>query len=619
MLNSLRGHVRLLPSELKIKQDRDLEYLNWLDLDELLFSFREEAGLLGPLSNGALTRHGGWDGPVSQIRGTFTGHWLTAMANLYEQTGDLILKGKIDYIVTGIHACQKQNGDGWTFSIPEKYLIGLRDGKHFWAPLYVCHKELRGLFDSARLADNNDAMQIISRAADWFIEFTQEITPKQMADMMDLEETGGILELWADLYAYTGDNRYKQLAQKFTRMSLFSALLAKKDIFTNMHANITIAEVQGLARCYEVFGDIKYREAVQEYWHQTVQLRGLFVTGGQTLGEVWTPKGRQLSRLGEMNQEHCVVFNMIRLADYLFRWTKDPRYHDFIEKNIYNGIFAQTFWQNRRMEQLLESTDQDEGIAAYFLPLSGGAQKKWSDRLHQFWCCHCTAIEANSKTSHWLAYQEDRSVYIEELFPAELACDFDGNKVQITMTDIPETGEINHVFPEAMAHDKRPEYDYHQLTIATSRPTDIDIYIRIPEWCNDEVDTVSNHLNQVKQNGHIHLTGRIEETATIQFKFGRHLQVVPLIDAPEYQAIADGPVVLAGLMDDERRIEVDKGETLVDCVVPWAERTWNYWNKTYQFINQAENFRLIPLKDIGRDRYTVYFPVHINSAHRATI
>lgn len=611
MLKSLRGHVKILPSELKIKQDRDLEYLNWLDLDELLFSFREEAGLLGPLSNGALTRHGGWDGPVSQIRGTFTGHWLTAMANLYEQTKDLILKGKIDYIVDGIRACQLQNGDGWAFSIPEKYLFGLRDGKHFWAPFYVCHKELRGLFDSARLAGNDDAMQIISRAADWFIEFTRDLTPKQMADMMDLEETGGILELWADLYAYTGDDRYKILAQKFTRRSLLRDLLEKKDIFTNMHANITIAEVQGIARCYEVFGDSKYRDAVQEYWRQTVQLRGLFVTGGQTLGEVWTPKGRQLSRLGEMNQEHCVVFNMIRLADYLFRWTEDSRYHDFIEKNIYNGIFAQTFWQNRRMEQLLESTNQDEGIAAYFLPLYGGAQKKWSDRLDQFWCCHCTAVEANSKTSHWLAYQENQSVYIEEFFPADLTYESGGENVMITLTDLSETGEINHVFPEAMAHDRRPEYDLHQLTISTVASTNIDLYIRIPEWCDDEVEVVSDQLTQEQQNGHIHLTGRVEATAIVRVKFGRHLHVVPLIDAPEYQAILDGPVVLAGLMNAEKCIEVKKDQTILDCIVPWAERTWNYWNKTYQFINQPEDFHLMPLKDIGRERYTVYFPVHV--------
>ena len=32
---------------------------------------------------------------------------------------------------------------------------------------------------------------------------------------------------------------------------------------------------------------------------------------------------------------------MIRTADYLYRWTGHPKYADYIEKNIYNGILAQ--------------------------------------------------------------------------------------------------------------------------------------------------------------------------------------------------------------------------------------------------------------------------------------
>ena len=45
--------------------------------------------------------------------------------------------------------------------------------------------------------------------------------------------------------------------------------------------------------------------------------RGTYCTGGQTSGEVWTPPFEFAARLGDKNQEHCTVYNMIRLADYL--------------------------------------------------------------------------------------------------------------------------------------------------------------------------------------------------------------------------------------------------------------------------------------------------------------
>ena len=60
---------------------------------------------------------------------------------------------------------------------------------------------------------------------------------------------------------------------------------------------------------------------------------------------------------------------MIRLADTLFRWTKDAKYADYIEKNIYNGLMAQAYWQRFKTNgQHYDSPD--EGLLTYFLPLA---------------------------------------------------------------------------------------------------------------------------------------------------------------------------------------------------------------------------------------------------------
>ena len=325
-LNALIRQTRLLPSEYRLKRDRDLAYLMELKEENLLFPYYTEAGLNGRLNyRPEPWLHGGWDSPLSQIRGTFTGHWLSAAARLYQETGDIRLKAKADYIVAEIGRCQEANGGEWAFPIPEKYLQGLKQGRHFWAPQYVCHKVMMGLLDMYQYADNRQALQILEGCAAWFSRFAADISRETMDDMMDLEETGGLMELWADLYGITRSRQHLELMRKYERPRLTGPLLEGRDILTNMHANATIPEIHGCARAYEVTREERYLRIVESYWRLAVDDRPPFATGGQTDAETWAPPGKQAARLSDMNQEHCVVYNMIRLADYLYRWTGEKK------------------------------------------------------------------------------------------------------------------------------------------------------------------------------------------------------------------------------------------------------------------------------------------------------
>lgn len=332
-------NVKLLESEKSVKRDRDIAYIMELDPQALLFPYYTEAGLNGLLnySMSDMPLHDGWDNPLCQIRGTFTGHWLSAAARLYQETGDMQIKARADLIVTEIGKCQERNGGGWAFPIPEKYLYGLKKGYHFWAPQYVCHKVMMGLMDMYQFAGNEQALEIVKGCAEWFTEYNKDISRERMDDMMDMEETGGLMELWADLYAVTGDPAHLELMRKYERPRLTEPVLQGKDVLTNMHANTTVPEIHGCARAYEVTGEERYRKIVENYWDLAVTQRGTFATGGQTDGEVWTGMQRQASRLSPLNQEHCFVYNMIRLANYLYRWTGDAKYQDYIERNIENG------------------------------------------------------------------------------------------------------------------------------------------------------------------------------------------------------------------------------------------------------------------------------------------
>lgn len=145
-----------------------------------------------------------------------------------------------------------------------------------------------GLIDVYRMMEQPKALSIADKLADWFYRWSGRYTREEFDDILDME-TGGMLEVWADLYEITGQEKYKILMQRYYRSRLFEPLLEGKDVLTNMHANTTIPEVLGCAKAYEVTGEEKWLHIVEQYWKCAVIDRGCFATGGQTQGEIWTP------------------------------------------------------------------------------------------------------------------------------------------------------------------------------------------------------------------------------------------------------------------------------------------------------------------------------------------
>ena len=82
-----------------------------LAADRLLHNFRVNSGL--PSSAEPL---GGWEkngpGREAELRGHFTGHYLSAAALLYASTGDEAIKAKGDYMVEELAKVQQKWGGG---------------------------------------------------------------------------------------------------------------------------------------------------------------------------------------------------------------------------------------------------------------------------------------------------------------------------------------------------------------------------------------------------------------------------------------------------------------------------------------------------------------------------
>jgi len=577
------GSVQLLPSELRRRAELNRAYLVGLKSENLLQNHYMEAGLWAPRLKPAGC-HGGWESPTCQLRGHFLGHWLSAAAKRYAATADLEVKGKADHIVAELGRCQRENGGEWAGSIPAQYLDWVARGKEVWAPHYTLHKTLMGLFEMYALARNEQALEIISKWAQWFDRWTARFSRQQMDDILDVE-TGGMLEVWANLYGVTGKQEHLALLQRYDRPRLFDRLLAGDDPLTNKHANTTIPEAHGAARAWEVTGDDRWRKIVDAYWRCAVEERGYYCTGGQTNGEIWSAPHALSARLGEKTQEHCVVYNMMRLADWLLRWTGDVSYADYWERNLWNGILAQQHPQT--------------GLIAYFLPLQPGASKQWGSPTEDFWCCHGTLLEAHTVNERSVYYEDDEGLIVGQFTPTELAWSRDGAGVRVRQTEDPQLDQAS-----------RPGSSACNLTISCDRPVDFTLKIRMPWWLqgDPEISINGERLHGPFTPSSFYEIRRTWDEARVSIRLPKGLSCEPLPDNASTVAFMDGPVVLAGLCDGERVLHGDTRDART-ILAPDNEREWADWKPGYRSINQQRSVRFIPLHEVADEPYTVYFPV----------
>lgn len=593
---------------LKQRRDRDRAYLMSLKTENLLLPYYHEAAL-ARYTYLPEELHGGWDSPLSQIRGTVCGHWLSTAAALYAETGDGEVKARADFIVSELARCQQANGGEWCFSIPEKYLLLLKAGTRTWAPQYVCHKTMAGLLEMYRLTGNGQALDIAKKAADWFLRYTQDISEEQMARMM-WEETGGLMEYFADLYSVTGDPRHLELMRRYERKDLFDLLeQGKENPLVNMHANSSVPEIMGAARAYEVTGEERYLLLAKRYWEIAVERTGMFVTGGQTCGEAWTPEQRQSDRLGPSNQEHCLVYHMMRLADFLFRHTGESGYADYWERNLYNGIFAQGFWvEDGHSQTGVDELHRKHTYVAYHLPLHAGAKKVWGSATGDFWCCHNTLLQANAETYRALFYQQEDSVTVAQYLEAETSFTVNGTQVRLALREDPCAGEIIRIQPVNRDILHRPDYQKAVLQVTAERETAFALRLRLPWWLAGEAVVLVDGQQRpyAKDGGFAVLSGTWTEN-TVELLLPKEIKAWPLADRPDTVAFLDGPVALAGLTEEERTLTYR--ERPEELLVPHYVRRWSEWLTGWKTVGQPVNFTFKPLYEIGYEPYTVYFPV----------
>ena len=593
------SQVKLLNSLFAQRYALNKRYLLSLDSDKLLQNFYIEACLSKDGDHILVDKRGnfddfhwGWESPGNQLRGHFLGHWLSAAAYMYAETGDGEVKAKADYIVGKLAECQRSNGGEWAGSIPEKYLYMMAEGKPIWSPQYTLHKTLMGLYDMYAIAGSRQAFEILDRFADWFHRWTGKLIEEDRAYAIYSGETSGMLEVWANLFAATGDEKYRDLMERYGNPGLFQALEKGEDALSNDHANASIPWSHGSARLYEVTGNAHWREVTTAFWKNAVLDRESFCTGGQNAGEFWIPPHELAHFAGENNQEHCTVYNMMRTADYLYRWTGDTRYADYIERNLYNGILAQQH--------------PVTGMVAYFLPMGAGfrkgGEKGWGDPTMDFYCCHGSLVQAHTRYLEYIYFESDEGLAVSQYIPSELTWRREGTQVRVSQ--------------DFTAHQYNKEYAANRwkmrIQVNAERPVAFDLRLRLPWWLREKATIkVNGKPERVATVNGQHTIHRVWGKDEIEVEFPTRLYTEPLPGTTDRVAFMEGPVVLAGLTDNDMTLtgDIRKPESILQREYGQEYKVVRWKQSHYRTTRQPANIRFVPLYEVADERYTLYFPV----------
>lgn len=591
-----KGSVKILPGVFCERMDVNRQYLLELDTNCLLQNFYLEAGIILPglqvVDNPETANlHWGWEAPTCQLRGHFLGHWISAAAKLIAADGEPELRVKLDNIVSELARCQELNGGEWVGSIPEKYFTRLIKNQYIWSPQYVMHKTIVGLSDAYIYAGNTQALDILSHLSDWYITWTEKAAETNPHAVYAGEEAG-MLEVWAQLYQLTKDEKYLTLAKRYADAGLFRKLKEGKDSLTNCHANASIPFTHGAAKMYEITGDSDWLEVIKLFWKVAVTDRGMFSTTGMNAGEFWVPPHMQGHFLGSSDQEFCTVYNMVRTASYLLKYTGEAQYADYIERALYNGFLAQ---QNAQT-----------GMPAYFLPLGAGSRKKWGTKTRDFWCCHGTMVQAQTLYPELVWFTDGDKITAAQYIPSEFTAEMNGANVTVSQTTGMKYYNDQAFFDEK--DDGQMSRWLLKFSVKCDKPVRFTLSLRVPEWAKGVVLEVNgkNTAAPVK-DGWLDITADWQNDS-VQVFFPSELRAETLPDMPELMSVVDGPIVLAGIIGSD--CGITGADKLNEQFMPQREHTYGTfpWRQnSWRTRNQPQSVMFRPLYEVTDEEYTVYF------------
>lgn len=603
--------VRLTPSPFDDARRMDIRYLLALDPDRLLAPYLREAGLTPKAPTYTNWEDTGLDGHIG-------GHYLSALSYMYAATGDDEIKHRLDYMLAELRRCQDAAGDGYLCGAPGGRRIwdevsrgDIRAGAFSlnggWVPLYNIHKIFAGLRDAWLQTGSEDARTMLIDLTDWMERTVSGLTDRQIQQML-ASEHGDPNEVFADVAAITGDDRYLTLARRFSHRTLLDPLLRGEDKLTGMHANTQILKVIGFKRIADLTGDKAWDGAARLFWTNVTGHRSVSI-GGNSVREHFHPADDFSSMMSsEQGPETCNTYNMLRLSKMLYESSADTRYIDYYERALYNHI--------------LSTIDPVQGGFVYFTPMRPGHYRVYSQPQTSMWCCVGSGLENHARYGEAIYAHASDTIFVNLFIPSVLTSDNAGLELS---TDFPRSGKVTVKV--------NPRDEGREFALA----------LRIPSWTASATLAVNGTPQPIIPTGGYATVRRTWHRGdSVTLTLPMHLKAEPLPDGSNYVSFLYGPVVLAaatgterqdGLFADDSRgghiadgpriplhrlhaIISDDGD-LLSHLTPVAGEPLRF---TLSGLTDTrfEGLTLRPFATLRESRYMVYFPHYTQASWQAT-
>lgn len=516
--------VRLTSGMFKHAEDLDICYLMGLNPDRLLAPYMKEAGLKPKAENYPNWENTGLDGHIG-------GHYLSALSYMYASTGNEEIGKRLDYFLSELKRCQDASGNGYLCGVPDGKTIWneIKEGKinanpfglnDRWVPLYNIHKTYAGLRDAYLVAGKEEAKGMLVALTDWMMNIVSGLTDEQIQDMLRSEH-GGLNEVFADVYAITGDEKYLELAKRFSHRFILDPLVEKKDMLTGNHANTQIPKVIGFKRIADLDGNQEWSSASEFFWNTVVENRSVSI-GGNSVREHFHKSDDFSSMMtSEQGPETCNTYNMLRLTKLLYGTSGDVNYMDYYERALYNHI--------------LSSQNPVQGGFVYFTPMRSGHYRVYSQPQNCFWCCVGSGMENHARYGEMIYASRDNELIVNLFISSVL------NWEETGMSFTQETSF--------------PEKEQTRVIVKSEKPRKMKINFRCPEWLEKEkVEFKVNggKVEAVFYDGYYTINRKWKDGDTVEMSLPMTLRAVQLPDKSPYYSFMYGPVVLAADLGKER-------------------------------------------------------------------
>ena len=511
------GDVVLLDGPLKKARDLNIQTLLKYDCDRLLAPYFKEAGLTPKAKT-----YPNWDG----LDGHVGGHYLTAMA-INAATGDAECRRRMEYMIGELQLCADANaknhpewGKGYVGGMPnsERIWSNFKKGNfgvYFgsWAPFYNLHKMYAGLRDAWLYCGNEQAKTLFLGFCDWAIDLTAGLSDAQMEQMLG-NEHGGMNEVLADAYAITKEQKYLDVAKRFSHRRLLTPMSQRVDNLDNMHANTQVPKVVGFERIAELSGDESYHNAADFFWDIVTGQRSL-AFGGNSRREHFPSKEACTDFINDIDgPETCNTNNMLKLTEDMHRRNPEARYADYYELATFNHI--------------LSSQHPEHGGYVYFTPARPRHYRNYSAPNEAMWCCVGTGMENHGKYGQFVYTHVGDALYVNLFVSSELNWKEKGISLrQETSFPYAETSRIT----------------------MTQGKGKFPLLVRYPGWVNPgqfEVKVNGQKVNIISgPSSYVTIDRQWKKGDVIDITFPMHNSIKYLPNVPQYIALMHGPVLLA--------------------------------------------------------------------------